>query len=192
MRNINISGLLSAKVKLVKSVLVFNMLHLLLLFLLMLYINVTRASMELETKFSGTLVRGGCSVTIPPVVDMGEFEVNKNDSSTPFDIKIDCGNITLNTALWAEVIKGQAVEQGSTIEMIANGNPSKPFKMELRHRELNMVKRIDVRGLGETSDAWLFCQGVSTRDCTVTPYFYGNDAAGMSASASVRFNLRYR
>lgn len=180
------------KISFLMSNYALNVLFFFFLLFIVFFVNSSTASTELTTKFSGTIVKKGCSINIPDAIDMGEYELNKQGDSVPFDIKIDCGNIVTSTSLWAGVIKGNVVDGGWAIEMLSGSNTLKPFKMELKVLTQPpglppYLSTIDVRG----NESSTFCPGNTTRDCSITPYFYGSDAAGMSASASVRFNLKY-
>ena len=103
----------------------------------------------------------------------------------PFTINVGCNDSQTASFLWAQVIKG--VEEQTFTRMVAsdNSNEIHLYLISINDNDFVPVSGDNTRG---------FCSGVGTRDCNVNAQVRMRtpSAPGVTASATIRFNLEYK
>lgn len=138
-----------------------------------------------------TVVQPPCSISLPATVSLGSI-LESVRSYPPFSIDISCtaGSTTV-TSLFAEIVQGSLTPgYADRIDMTGPaGSSGTAAQLWLTAPDGG---RVVMDGSGSTEAGSQFCEGSSSRQCTLTPYTRTvADTPRGETTAVVRFSVAY-
>lgn len=130
-----------------------------------------------------------CTIVVPKQISLGDIRLGSR-VYPPFAVEINCTTAS-RSILYAEPASGERLVGGFTSRIEMTGSTSSggtPAQFWLNTGN----KEVDLTGTGATDLYSGFCEGIDSRNCTLTPATkVVIDTPKGLASATIRISIRY-